>query len=49
MMEIVGIGKRDGSTIPVKVLYELAGDKKDFILRKTGQHKVTLFKIVKEG
>lgn len=45
--QIVGLGKRDGSSIEVEVLMELEGNKKDYILRRTGQHKVTLFKVKK--
>jgi len=44
-MVIEGLGKRDGSFTPVEVVCELEGNKKDYILRRTGQNKVTLFKV----
>jgi len=45
-MDISGLGQRDGSTIKVETILNLDGNKKDYVLRKTGQNKVTLFKVI---
>ena len=43
---ITGLGQRDGSELKVEVIQDFEGDTKDYILRKTGQHKVTLFRVL---
>lgn len=43
--QIIGLGQRDGSTIEAEVIQTLDGDRKDYVLHKTGQHQVTLFRL----